>query len=102
MTTKWLRMCGMYERFAKGELRQTNLDYSSKAKKDLFIFESRGEGKQLKGNNIFRVGKLNAFAYGKWLMDITVAMWTEDLDKYITKNELLEEYPKWFIDKVLK
>ena len=76
------------------------IDFSREAAEALFVYESHGNKKLLKPNN--------GFELGKWLADLTVAFWKEDL--YPDKNgqiilypwELYQGwYPKWWLDKVI-
>ena len=49
-----------------------SLDYSEQALRDLFAWESRGIGNADKSTN--------GFAYGKWCVDLSVAMWVEGIN----------------------
>lgn len=41
----------------------------------------------------------NGYLLGKRTMDITVAMWKEDIrNGCLIKSELLKDYPKWFLE----
>lgn len=61
-----------YRRCAKNQ-GVTGLDFSETALRELHAWESRGEGSVDKSKN--------GFAYGKWCIDLSVAMWVEDLKK---------------------
>lgn len=89
-------MAELYKRFAG---KRKGLDFSVKAKKEMFKFESTGKGDI--EINIFNEGKVNGYAVGKKLMDITITMWKEDVLKgLIYLFELYEDFPHWFINKV--
>lgn len=90
ISKKWLKMAEMYKRFATDF---PSADFSRKSAEDMFIFESKGI-QLLKGHN-------NGFAFGKKWMDVTLAMWKEDIEKgNLFIEELLHDnYPKWFLKK---
>lgn len=97
-TSKFERMAQAYRHFGR-ELQ--NLDWSDEAKQALFNYESRGIGS-------FARDSENGFFQGKRLMDITVAMWNEDLNAHLRGEprtlfswELYIQYPKWLIDMVI-
>jgi hypothetical protein len=70
------------------------VDSSDEALQSLYEFETFGRGR-IAPNNIFAIGK-------KW-MDVTVAMWLEDLGTTLTVSELKDdpELPDWWLEKVL-
>lgn len=40
---------------------------------------------------------------GEGWLDVNVAMWNEDIARgHLPRQELYEEYPHWWLDKVLK
>lgn len=89
-------MADLYKRFGYNEA----FDYSDKALFDMYSFESTGLPKidySLPGPN----GKCNGYAVGKHWMDVTVAMWLEDIRKgLLFKFELQEDFPEWFLEKI--
>lgn len=90
LSKNWLKMAEMYKRFA-GE--SCPFDFSDEAAKEAFLFESTGRGTP---------SKTNGFLYGKSVMDITVKMWKQDLvDMILHIQELKEDFPEWFLEKVL-
>ena len=80
-------MVKMYERFAPREYT-----FSYEAMKECHEWESKGK----------TISPNNGYAIGKKIMDITIAMWKEDLGKILFMEELQQDYPQWFLDKVLK
>ena len=84
-------MIALYEYFGK---ECGDLDWSDDALYDLYTFESTGKG-SIKPNN--------GYAYGKRTIDITIAMWKEDLNKTLWLHELYEDpnLPDWWLDKIL-
>lgn len=84
-------MIAVYEYFGKD---CDGLDWSKNSLYDLYTFESTGKG-SVKPNN--------GYAYGKHIMDITIAMWKEDLNKTLFIHELYEDenLPNWWLDKIL-
>lgn len=85
-------MSEMYKRFTWEEL-----DFSEKSLYDMYMFESTG-----KPELSLLDRPVNGYLVGKHWMDSTVKMWNEDLRKgLLFRFELEEEYPKWFLDKVL-
>jgi hypothetical protein len=88
---KFIKMCDVYKIFSKD---WENLDYSDKAKSELYKAETYGTCK-CNPKNGFYVGK-------KWL-NVFVAMWYEDIEKgLLFKWELYEgdHFPKWWLDKI--
>jgi hypothetical protein len=71
----------------------SGLDWSEDALLELYFYESTGKG-NLKPDN--------GYAHGKKMMNITISMWKEDLDKYISLEELYEDsnFPHWWLDKI--
>ena len=112
MTKNWLKKAELYKQFSKEKrirwLKDNSCetyiytppyDFSEKAAKEMFDYESRGIGNL--ENSLFN-NNLNGYFYGKRVLDITVSMWREDLPKgLIFKEELYKDYPKEFIDGVL-
>ena len=90
-------MAQLYKHFSGGVG-----DLSEQSAQEMFLYESRGIG-GLK-TTIFSA-KLNGYVYGKWLLDITVAMWKEDIKTgLLTIKELYEDknLPNWWLDSVFK
>ena len=80
-----------------------NLDYSEKAAIEMFLFESQGTGNLELG--LFDC--TNGYANGKRWMDVTVAMWQEDiaagllyLDELYNESSLRPFH--WWLDKIFK
>lgn len=72
-------------------------DFSDEAAQAMYLYESRG-GKPPSGEN--------GYFAGKHVMDLTVAMWKQDLvgldgSPTLTKAELYEDFPAWWLDKIL-
>ena len=88
-------MAEMYKRFA---VDFQFADFSEKAKEDMYLFESKGTP--------LPAGIENGYALGKKWMDVTIAMWREDLKSGILfRHELLDNsqgdgYPEWFLTKI--
>ena len=91
ISKKWLRMAELYKRFASDF---EFADFSNSAEIEMFNWESRGV--PIADKNI------NGFALGKKWMDVTVAMWLEDISKgLLYPRELMDDnYPEWFLRKV--
>ena len=91
---KWSRMAQMYVRFVKD--MDVDVDLSEDAAVAMYRFETFGEA-------LPKTAKLNGYAQGKKWMDVTVAMWKEDiLEGYLLVSELQgdEGYPDWFLERV--
>lgn len=83
-------MSELYRRFAAD---MGPLDFSDEALLSLYNHESYGAA----------LGPNNGFAVGKKYLNLQVTMWREDLLRgWISKHELYEEYPDWWLDSVLK
>ena len=97
MTSKWLKMSEIYRRFASDW--EDVCDFSESALIDMFDYESTGKGNLSIG--VFSDKKPNGYAVGKHWMDVTVAMWKEDLKTgIISVAELSADFPEWFILKM--
>jgi len=72
ISKKYALRAAHYRRTAKSQ-RVAGLDFSEAALRELFDWESRGIGGVDKGKN--------GYAYGKWCVDLSVAMWVEDILK---------------------
>ena len=86
-------MSEVYKHFSKDW--KHCLDYSEESMLELYYSESYGD----------ECSYDNGFYIGKKYLNLTVAMWKEDISKgYLFKNELYEDYnlPDWWLDKVLK
>lgn len=70
------------------------LDFSDEALLEMYESESYGT---------VTCSPDNGFYHGKKWMDVTVAMWIEDLKiGTLTKRELYDDdFPDWWLDKVL-
>lgn len=86
------KMVPVYEYFGK---ESDGLDWSDKSLNELYLFESNGSGE---------VKPDNGYYYGKKMLNVTVAMWKEDLDTILCLSELYNdpELPNWWLDKVFK
>lgn len=94
-------MCEIYKIFSKG----WDCDLSKDAMKEMFLFESRGIGIiDISGFNT--IGKKpNGYAVGKKWLNVTVAMWFDDMKKhgwYPTLQRLYNDdtFPHWWLDQV--
>ena len=69
-------------------------NFNDEAAAAMFAWESKGVPMTNEG--------VNGFALGKKWMDVTVAMWKEDIPKELLHvNELLADgYPEWFLKRV--
>lgn len=96
---RYKKILPIYQYFA-GE--HNNLDFSEQAMLDMFLWETHGKGR-LK-ISLFNKNVINGFAIGKHWMDVTIAMWNEDIKSgLLRKHELYDEYPDWdwWLNKVL-
>lgn len=101
ISTKFRRMLAVYQIFGGSG---STLDYSEEAALTQYRAETFGGvrvglGKQ--SNGLY-----NGFAIGKHWMDVTVAMWKEDIHSgLLTKSELYRDPLfrdcHWWLDKVL-
>ena len=84
----WRRMADIYQRFAP-----PGTDLSPAAAAAMYQHESFGEPLANPSTNGFNIGK-------KW-MDITIAMWREDIPaRVLTVQELQDDgYPDWFLKR---
>jgi hypothetical protein len=88
-------MSEIYRKFG-GE--SPNLDYSEVSAREMYLFETRGEGDLTSG--LFGKNKENGYAVGKKWMNVHIEMWKRDiLSGLLFRFELEEHYPKWFLDK---
>ena len=92
ISAKWRRMQPLYRRFAA---EWSALDFSEEAAREMYAHESTG-GPVDRTRNGYWVGK-------RWL-NVTVAMWLEDIRSgLLFKFELYEDpgLPNWWLDGVL-
>ena len=65
----------------------------------MYQFESTGSPKLIL-NERFN-NQYNGFLVGKHWMDATIKMWREDIENgNLTTDELLVDFPEWFLKKV--
>jgi hypothetical protein len=82
ISKKYAMRAAHYRRTAKGQ-GVAGLEFSEAALRELLNWESRGIGGVDKGKN--------GYAYGKWCVDLSVAMWVENLQKGdVCKAEFLQ------------
>lgn len=90
-------MSEVYKTFAGN---MNNLDFSEHSKIEMYKFESTGKGNiQL---DMF-ANSINGYAYGKKMLNITVAMWKEDIrNRLLFIGELYKDskFPHWWLDKI--
>lgn len=72
ISKKYALRAALYRRVARGQ-KVESLDFSETSLRELYAWESCGVGGVDKSKN--------GFAYGKWCVDLSVAMWIEDLAK---------------------
>lgn len=98
ISKRWRKIAEVYRHFAKGATETGFVcDFSENAAYEMYVFESQGRGRP-KPDNGFAIGK-------KWL-DVTVAMWLEDLKAVPPLLHALELYsdpalPNWWLNKVM-
>lgn len=86
-------MCEMYKHFVKDW--EHLFDFSEEMMLEMFHAESHGTP----------ISENNGYYHGKKWMNVTVAMWKEDMESGILfKCELYDDpnYPHWFLDRILK
>jgi hypothetical protein len=95
ISKNWRKMSEIYRKFG-GE--HPGLDYSEEAAKEMYLYETRGEGNLAFG--LFGKETENGYAVGKKWMNVHIEMWKKDIQQGILfRFELEEHYPKWFLDK---
>jgi len=109
MTEQWRKKAEIYKIFGEPEINMwtgkpfhKRPDFSEKAAQKMYEYETYGKG-ELK-STIFGVPD-NGYFIGKKLMNITLAMWKEDIENgLLAKFELYEDetLPNWWLDEVLK
>jgi hypothetical protein len=98
VSPKFFRMSEIYRHFSEPWAHLC--DFSDEARHSMYRFESRGT--PLPPYSDPR--RLNGYQLGKHWMDVTVAMWKDDLAKgLLFRQELYSEpcYPHWWLDLVL-
>jgi hypothetical protein len=80
ISKRYAARCALYRRLARG--MGGHGDFSEASMREMYAWESTGRGGVDK--------QINGFAYGKWVRDVTVAMWREDIENGdFTKYEFL-------------
>ena len=109
---KYYKRASLYKRFATETMWRFNkeleveyyehpksLDFSKKALKTLYIYESTGKGENPFPTLFSGKKKFNGYAVGKHSMEITISMWQESMSTHQWRywmKELLNDYdPKW-------
>ena len=99
-------MADMYKLFTMDQ--ESIYDYSEEAALEMYLYESTGKPKIIYSQKREN-GLHNGYAVGKHWMDVTIAMWLEDIDsseemKFVVLFELFSDpnLPTWFLKKVLK
>ena len=69
ISRKYAAKAAHYRRVARSNIQ--GLDFSEQSLRELYDWESRGIGRVDKARN--------GFAYGKWIVDLSVSMWIEDI-----------------------
>lgn len=93
ISKKFIRMSNVYRHFSLDWV--DCLDYSA----DMLLEMYKAENGEVKPS------KLNGFAQGKKGLNITVAMWKEDIAKgtlFLFELYNDENYPHWWLDRVFK
>ncbi|MCP5019644.1 MAG: hypothetical protein GY938_30825 [Ketobacter sp.] len=87
---KWRRMATMYKRFAQDWPRA---DFSDAAAVAMYNREN--------GSPLPQTERTNGYALGKKWMEVTLAMWREDIAiDLLSIQELLDDdFPEWFLKK---
>ena len=99
---KWRRMQEVYRHFSRG---WTGLDYSDNAALEMYVLETYGPSEFRRMFGKYAPGENNGYAVGKKWMDVTVAMWNEDIEKgLLFPFELYEDKDfagwHWWLDKI--
>jgi len=84
----------VYKYFSRSWLECS--DYSEESMLELFLSESYGD---------VHCKPSNGYYIGKKMLNVTVAMWKEDIERgLLFKRELYDDndLPDWWLDKVLK
>jgi hypothetical protein len=89
ISKRWFEMAEMYRRFA-GDYEHAYFGENSAI--EMYRYETFGDPIN---------SKWNGFAIGKKWMDVTLAMWREDIAKgMLFISELQADYPEWFLRRV--
>jgi hypothetical protein len=89
LSRKYVRLASVYRRFAE---RSPHFDFSLHSLIECFNHESRGTP----------VSSHNGYKHGKWMKDITVAQWIEDIGRGdMCKAEFLTPLNRWWATKAL-
>lgn len=81
----------IYKKFSRD-----SFDFSETALKEMYLHDSLGKP------DISIENTTNGFFIGKFWMSVTINMWKEDInDGLLKKEELLNDFPEWFINKVI-
>lgn len=107
MNKRYLKWKEIYKRFTQG-YNQKSLDFSNKAFKEMYLYESEGVGElnihDMHSEYLKTGQKINGFLVGKRNLDITVKMWLHTVKNpgwYYTLKSLYNDwFPKWFLTKV--
>ncbi len=90
ISKKWRRIAEIYKSFAKDF---PMADFGEEAAMDMYQHEN--------GIPLPSRVKSNGFQIGKRWMNVTVAMWKEDIAKGLLRVEELEnEFPEWFLKNI--
>ena len=89
ISKKYIKIADSYLYFAGKNY--VSYDYSYEALERMYMFETFGKPR-VKFNEVQENGRYNAYSVGKHWMDVTIAMWREDLIKGdLIKFELLDD-----------
>ena len=91
-------------------MRGKDLDYSDKAAEAMYVAESCGGGSGADVDSqhlryLMTGERVNGYAVGKRWMDVTVAGWFDEMERFgwglvLTQLYRDPELPRWFLDKV--
>lgn len=101
MTHKYKKMCEIYKKFAS----DWDCDFSDKAKKEMFLFESKGIGNiDISGFNA-SISKPNGYAVGKKWLNVQVSAWKKDFEnsdlfKRLCMTDIIKDYPHWWLRSI--
>lgn len=88
ISKKYLKIAEGYLYFSKS---YDHIDDSDEAMRNMYSYETFGHPR-IKYNELQENGKYNAYAIGKHWMDVTIAMWREDIiNGNLIKFELLND-----------
>lgn len=105
ISPKYMKIADCYLYFAKDFLQ--NSDTSHDALTDMYSFETFGKPR-IKYSQLQNNGMFNGYAIGKHWMDVTLAMWKEDVaNGHLIKNEILSdqeipEFAKTIVQKFVR